>query len=84
MAETKKGSPGPLLGTTWWLLTVSLVALVASCMDCTAYHLVLGYRATIALLGYLVMQVGLWHAELRWDEMGSTAYLEVAAKMVEQ
>ena len=84
MAETKKGSPGPLLGTTWWLLTVGLVALVASCVDCTAYHLVLGYRAAVALLGYLVMQVGLWHAELRWDEMGSTAYLEVAAKKVKE
>jgi len=53
-------------------------------VDCTAYHLVLGFRAAVALLGYLIMQIGLWRAELRWDEMGSSAYLEVAAKMVEQ
>ena len=89
MAETKtKIDPGPLLprvlGTTWWLLTVVLVALVAYFVDCTSYHLVLGFRAAVALLGYLIMQIGLWRAELRWDEMGSAAYLEVAATMVEQ
>ena len=31
----KKGAPGPLLGTIWWVLTVSIVAYVASCIDCT-------------------------------------------------
>ena len=72
-----------VLGTTWWLLTVVLVALVAYFVDCTAYHLVLGFRAAVALLGYLIMQVGLWHAELCWDEMGSVAFLEVAAKKVQ-
>ena len=25
------------------------------------------------------MQIGLWYAENRWDEMGSTAYLEAAS-----
>ena len=84
MAETKKGSRGPLLGTIWWLLTVVLIAVVAYCVDCTAYHLVLGFRAAVALLGYLVMQVGLWRAELRWDEMGSAAYLEVADTKVNE
>ena len=60
MAETTKGSPGPLLGTTWWLFTVGLVAMVASCIDATAHNnLVLGYRAGLALLGYLIMQIGL-------------------------
>ena len=86
MATTtpKKGAPGPLLGTNWWIMTVGVVAYVASGADCTAYHLLLGYRSAIALLGYLIMQIGLWTAELRWDEMGSTAYLEVAAKKVDK
>ena len=72
----KKG-PGPLLGTIWWVLTVVIVAVVAYSIDSNAYHLVLGYRSAIALVGYLVMQIALWFAEFRWDEMGSTAYLEV-------
>ena len=29
------------------------------------------------------MQIGLWKAENRWDEMGSKAYLEAAAKKVD-
>lgn len=83
-AVPKKGAPGPLLGTIWWVLTVSIVAYIASFIDCTAYHLLLGYRSAIALMGYLIMQIGLWTAELRWDEMGSTAYLEVAAKKADK
>ena len=66
MAETKKGSPGPLLGTSWWLFPVGLVTMVASSIDATAHNLVLGCRAGLALLGYLIMQIGLWRAELRW------------------
>ena len=81
-ATVPKGAPGPLLGTIWWVLTVSIVAYIASCIDCTAYHLLIGYRSAIALMGYLIMQIGLWNAELRWDEMGSKAYLEAAAKKV--
>ena len=59
MATTtpKKGAPGPLLGTIWWILTVGIVAYVASCVDCTVYHLIFGYRSAIALMGYLIMQV---------------------------
>ena len=72
----KKG-PGPLLGTIWWVLTVVIVAVVAYSIEANAYHLLLGYRSAIALAGYLVMQIALWFAEFRWDEMGSTAYLEV-------
>jgi len=83
VAAPKKGAPGPLLGTIWWVLTVSIVAYIASCIDCTAYHLLIGYRSAIALMGYLIMQIGLWTAELRWDEMGSKAYLEAAAKKVD-
>ena len=58
MASTApKGAPGPLLGTIWWVLTVTIVAFVASCIDANAYHLLLGYRSAIALMGYLIMQV---------------------------
>ena len=34
-------------------------------------------------MGYLIMQIGLWKAENRWDEMGSKAYIEAAAKKVD-
>ena len=34
----------------------------------------------LALAGYLVMQVGLWKAENKWDEEGSAAYLKAAGK----
>ena len=74
---TPKKGPGPLLGTIWWVLTVVIVTVVAYSMDSNAYLLVLGLRSAIALVGYLVMQIALWFAEFRWDEMGSTAYLEV-------
>ena len=60
-AKKKKGAPGPLLGTLWWTFTVGLVASVAARVDCTALHLILGARAALALLGYLVMQVGTWN-----------------------
>ena len=76
-AITPKKGPGPLLGTIWWVLTVVIVTVVAYSMDSNAYLLVLGLRSAIALVGYLVMQIALWFAEFRWDEMGSTAYLEV-------
>ena len=62
----KKGAPGPLLGTTWWVFTVGGVAFIASRADCTAYHIPLGYRSAVAMLGYLTMQIGLWNAEFRW------------------
>ena len=76
-AITPKKGPGPLLGTIWWVLTVIIVTVVAYSIDSNAYHLILGFRSAIALVGYLVMQIALWFAEFRWDEMGSTAYLEV-------
>ena len=58
MASTAPiGAPGPLLGTIWWVLSVSIVAFVASYIDANAYHLLLGYRSAIAFMGYLIMQV---------------------------
>ena len=80
MADTKKRSHGPFLGTVWWLLVVLLVALVAYLVDSTVHNFVLGFRAAVALVGYLIMQVGLWRAELRWDQLGSAAFLEAALK----
>ena len=80
MADTKKRSHGPFLGTVWWLLVVGLVALVAYLVDSTVHNFVLGFRAAVALVGYLIMQVGLWRAELRWDQLGSAAFLEAALK----
>ena len=76
-AITPKKGPGPLLGTIWWVLTVVIVAIVAYSIDSNVYRLLLGYRSAIALVGYLVMQIALWFAEFKWDEMGSAAYLEV-------
>ena len=76
-AITPKKGPGPLLGTIWWVLTVVIVAIVAYSIDSNVYSLLLGYRSVIALMGYLVMQIALWFAEFKWDEMGSAAYLEV-------
>lgn len=36
--------------------------------------------SAVALAGYLIMQVGLWNAEFKWDEEGSSAYLAAAKK----
>ena len=79
-ATLPKGAPGPLLGTIWWTLTVAIAAYMAAGVDATAYHLLFGYRSLMALAGYLVMQIGLWAAENKWDEMGSKAYLDEAKK----
>jgi len=38
----------------------------------------LGFRSLIALAGYVIMQVGLWHTENKWDEEGSTAWIDEA------
>ena len=78
--DLPKGAPGPLLGTIWWTLTVAVAAYIAAGVDANAYHLLLGYRSLMALAGYLVMQIGLWAAENKWDEMGSKAYLDEAKK----
>ena len=66
MADTKKRSHGPFLGTAWWLLVVGLVALVACLVDSTVHNFVLGFRAAVALFGYLIMQVGLWLKNTYW------------------
>merc|ERR550532_2685906 len=40
--------------------------------------MIIGWRSLIALAGYLIMQIGLWQAEFKWDEEGSAAYLKQA------
>ena len=42
------------------------MAQLCNCSE--VYHLPLGFRSVIALLGYLIMQIGLWYAENRWDD----------------
>ena len=69
-----------MLGTMWWLATFIAFAATAAAANFNTIVLVLGYRSLIALAGYLVMQVGLWHAEFKWDEEGSAAYLAAAGK----
>ena len=77
--EGKKGAPGPMIGTIWWVVTLVVVALTAGLQDSyNVYNTMIGWRALIAFLGYLIMQVGLWQAEFKWDEEGSTAYLKAA------
>lgn len=77
----KKGAPGPMIGTNWWVLTIVVFSLVVGLDDkYNVYNLKLGIRSAVALAGYLIMQVGLWQAEFKWDEEGSAAYLAVANK----
>ena len=71
---------GPLLGTVWFTLTFFAFIVVSAASNYDLYRFTIGYRSMIALGGYLVMQIGLWHAENKWDEEGSAAYLEAAGK----
>ena len=76
-----KGAPGPFLGTIWWTLTLIIVASVAGAgIEESGLKIKIGTRSLLALVGYLVMQIGLWMAEDKWDEMGSKAFLEEAKK----
>ena len=73
-------APGPLLGTIWWMWTIIIFAYVAARQVSNVYNVFLGWRSAVALAGYLIMQVGLWNAEFKWDEEGSSAYLAAAKK----
>ncbi|KAL3922559.1 MAG: hypothetical protein SGILL_002144 [Bacillariaceae sp.] len=79
-ATKPKGAPGPMLGTSWWVVTIVVFAVTAWQNEYNVYKLMFGLRSLVAFLGYLVMQIGLWNAEFKWDEEGSAAYLEVAGK----
>ncbi|CAB9524971.1 expressed unknown protein [Seminavis robusta] len=80
-AKAKAEQKGPMLGTVWWVLTILVFSLTVGLDKAyNALHLVFGLRALVAMLGYLIMQVGLWQAEFKWDEEGSAAYLDAAKK----
>lgn len=67
-----------MMGTVWFFFLMLLFGAVASVASANVIHLVIGIRSSIAFVGYLVMQIGLWHTERKWDEEGSAAWLEVA------
>jgi len=69
---------GPILGVVWFCLTFTAVIVIAAVADYNVLYLMIGYRTIIAFAGYLIMQIGLWHAENKWDEEGSQAWLEAA------
>jgi hypothetical protein len=71
---------GPVFGTIWFYLVFAVFAIVASRLNYNSIFLIIGWRSMIALAGYLIMQVGLWRAEHKWDEEGSAAWLEAAGK----
>jgi len=83
-SSTRSATPsekkGPLLGVIWFALTIVAFAVISASENYNVIHLIIGWRSVIALGGYLVMQVGLWNAETKWDEEGSAAYLEAAGK----
>ena len=71
---------GPLFGVLWWLATVLIFSYIAGTGGVRALQLVVGVRSLLALTGYVVMQIGLWKAEFKWDEEGSQAYLAAASR----
>jgi len=80
-SETKtEPIAGPLVGVVWFFLLFFIFLFVYAFSDFDALFLFFGWRMAIALAGYLVMQIGLWHAENKWDEEGSAAYLEAAGQ----
>lgn len=79
VTEDKAGPvAGPLVGTIWFFLMFLVLLITFAFADYDALRIFLGWRSMIALAGYLIMQVGLWQAETKWDEEGSAAYLEAA------
>lgn len=71
---------GPILGTIWFFAMFLIGAIVFGTADYNCLFIFFGWRSMIALAGYLIMQVGLWHAENKWDEEGMAAYLNSAGK----
>jgi len=72
----------PDIGTIWFVLTFLVVCVVAALSNVGVLYVMIGWRSMIALAGYLIMQVGLWHAENKWDEEGSAAYIAAAGEEV--
>ena len=82
-ADSPKGKCAcPDIGTIWFVLTFLIVCVVAAAQNVGVLYVMIGYRSMIALAGYLIMQIGLWHAENKWDEEGSTAYIKAGGEGV--
>ena len=65
----------------WLFILIGVIGGVAgAASNANVIYLLVGMRSMIALAGYIVMQVGLWAAENKWDAEGSTAWLDAAAK----
>eukprot|EP00959_Pyramimonas_sp_CCMP1952_P364907 7641409-Pyramimonas_sp.AAC.1 len=71
---------GPFFGVIWFCITIILFTVVHAASDFNTLRLIIGFRQCIALAGYLIMQIGLWHAENKWDEEGSVAWLDAAGQ----
>jgi len=63
----------------WLFVLLGVFAAVAGTSGANTIYLLIGARSMTALAGYLVMQIGLWRAERRWDEDGSAAWLEAVS-----
>ena len=77
---SNKKEKGPYLGVIWFTLTFVAFIVASAVADYDVLYLIIGYRSVIALSGFLIMQIGLWHAENKWDEEGSAAYIEAAGQ----
>ena len=72
---------GPMMEALWLFILIGAIGGVAGVTsNANVIYLLIGMRSMIALAGYLVMQVGLWAAENKWDAEGSTAWLDAASK----
>ena len=72
---------GPMMEALWLFILIGAIGGVAGVTsNANVIYLLIGMRSMIALAGYLVMQVGLWAAENKWDAEGSTAWLDAAAE----
>jgi len=71
---------GPLMGAIWFCFLFILLGIILGITDYDMLMIFLGWRSMIGLAGYLIMQIGLWYTENKWDEEGSAAYLKAAGK----
>merc|ERR1719361_1840537 len=78
VSEKKKG--GPIVGTIWFCMLFVVIGIVFGLADYDTLAVFLGWRSLIAISGYLVMQIGLWYTENKWDEEGSQAFIKAAGQ----
>ena len=70
-------SRGPILGVTWMAVTFGVLCYLLYQANYNTIQLVIGWRSMLALVGYSIMQFGLWKAEFKWDEEGWFAVYNV-------